>query len=134
MRCFLIDDDEDDRDFFISALNKINPTYTCETAVHGEDALRVLKNKPDYIPDYIFLDINMPRMDGMTCLRELKKIPKILNVPIIMLTTSSYQKDIEDTCKHGASNYMVKPTCFNDLIKKLISYFEGTSSNFLSKI
>lgn len=47
----LIEDDEDDRDFFISALDKINPLYNCLTAIHGEDALR-LREQPEY--DFIF--------------------------------------------------------------------------------
>lgn len=134
MKCFLIDDDEDDRDFFISALSRINPKFICETALHGEDALRVLKEQPEFVPDCIFLDLNMPFMDGMTCLKELKKLPEIIDVPVIILSTSSYEKDIEDTRKLGASNYMIKPTCFNELIKKLISYFEGSNSNYLLKI
>jgi len=134
MKCFLIDDDEDDRDFFIAALRKINSTYTCQTAIHGEDALRVLKEQPEYIPDCIFLDLNMPLMDGMTCLKELKKLPEIIHTPVIILSTSSYEKDIENTRRLGASNYMIKPACFNELMKKLISYFEGINSNYLLKL
>lgn len=133
MKCFLIDDDEDDRDFFISALNRINPLYNCLTAIHGEDALRILREQPEYVPDFIFLDLNMPLMDGRTCLLELKKIPKIIDVPTIILTTSSYEKDAEETRKLGASNYIIKPTNFNKLTEKLIAYFEGSYSSYLLK-
>lgn len=134
MKCFLIDDDEDDREIFLSALNRVNPDYACLTAVHGEDALRVLKEQSEFVPDYIFLDLNMPLMDGRACLKELKKLPKILNVPIVIFTTSSYQKDVEDTLELGASNYFVKPTSFNNLVSTLISYFEGNNSNYLIKL
>lgn len=133
MKCFLIDDDEDDREIFLSALNRVNPDYDCLTAVHGEDALRVLKEQSEFIPDFIFLDLNMPLMDGRACLKELKKLPKILNVPIVIFTTSSYQKDVEDTLELGASNYFVKPTSFNHLVATLTSYFEGNNSNYLIK-
>lgn len=134
MKCFLIDDDEDDREIFLSALNRVNPDYACLTAVHGEDALRVLKEQSEFVPDFIFLDLNMPLMDGRACLKELKKLPKILNIPIVIFTTSSYQKDVEDTLKLGASNYFVKPTSFNNLVATLTSYFEGNNSNYLIKL
>lgn len=134
MKCFLIDDDEDDREIFLSALNRVNPDYTCLTAVNGEDALSVLKAQSEFVPDFIFLDLNMPLMDGRTCLKELKKLPKILNVPIIIFTTSSYKKDIEDTLELGASNYFVKPTSFNHLVETLSHYFEGKNSDYLIKL
>lgn len=131
MKCFLIDDDEDDRDIFISALNRINPSFTCATAIHGEDALSILKDKPEFVPDVIFLDLNMPRMDGRTCLKELKKKPLLSDIPIIIFTTSSHHKDVNDTFILGASHYLVKPTSFNILVATLTSYFEGNHSDFL---
>lgn len=62
----------------------------------------------------------MPRMDGRTCLLELKKLPQIIDVPIIILTTSSYEKDVEESYKLGASNYIIKTTNFNKLTENLL--------------
>lgn len=130
MKYFLIDDDEDDREIFSLALNASNPSSTYVTATNGEDALRILEDQPDFIPDFIFLDLNMPFMDGRSCLKELKKIPKLRDVPIIMFTTSSYTKDIEDTLKLGASHYLIKPTSLNSLVAILISFFEGKRNTY----
>lgn len=130
MKCFLIDDDEDDREIFSLALSAANSSSTYVTATNGEDALRILEDQPDYIPDFIFLDLNMPFMDGRSCLRELRKISRLGDVPIIIFTTSSYTKDIEDTLKLGASHYLIKPTSLNDLVAILISFFEGNRTSY----
>jgi len=130
MKCFLIDDDEDYREIFSLALSGANPSCTYIAAQNGEDALRILEDQPDYIPDFIFLDLNMPFMDGRSCLKELRKISRLRNVPIIMFTTSSYSKDIEDTLKLGASHYLIKPTSLNGLVEILISFFEGNDTTY----
>ena len=69
----IVDDDSDDRDFFSRALNKIDSSAECLFAVNGEDALKILRNGIKRLPDFIFLDLNMPRMDGKTCLSGEKK-------------------------------------------------------------
>ena len=130
MKCFLIDDDEDDREIFSLALSAANSSSTYVTATNGEDALRILEDQPDYIPDFIFLDLNMPFMDGRSCLKELRKISKLRDVPVIMFTTSSYTKDIEDTLKLGASHYLIKPSSLNGLVEILISFFEGNTTTY----
>lgn len=130
MKCFLIDDDEDDRDIFELALTRANADSTFITATNGEDALNVLRKQPDFVPDYIFLDLNMPLMDGRACLTELRKQARLDNVPIIIFTTSSYSKDIQDTMNLGASHYLVKPTSLSELVSILTSFFEGKLSGY----
>ncbi|HSD06658.1 response regulator [Flavobacterium sp.] len=130
MKCFLIDDDQDDREIFAIALSEVNSSYSCITAINGEDALKVLNDQPDFTPDFIFLDLNMPLMNGKTCLTELRKIPRLKQVPIIIYTTSSYSKDIEDTQNLGASHYLVKPSSISSLSNILTSFFEGKTTKF----
>lgn len=130
IKCFLIDDDEDDIEIFSLALSAANSSCTYVKAMNGEDALRILEEQPDYVPDFIFLDLNMPYMDGRTCLKALRKISKLDDVPIIIFTTSSYKKDIEDTLKLGASHYLIKPTSLNGLVAILISFFEGNRTAY----
>lgn len=130
MKCFLIDDDEDDREIFSIALSETDHCNTCVTASNGEDALRILNTEPDFTPDYIFLDLNMPLMNGKTCLKELRKIDRLKDVPIIIFTTSSYARDIEDTLNLGASHYLVKPSSISSLTKILLSFFEGNRTEF----
>jgi CheY-like chemotaxis protein len=104
----IIDDDDDDRFFFCSAVKKINPSYICQEAQNGQEALEILRDTIK-LPDFIFLDINMPIMGGKECLAELKKDEKLKHIPVIMYTTSSFQTDIEFTGQLGAADYFVKP-------------------------
>jgi DNA-binding response OmpR family regulator len=72
-RLIIIDDDEDDRDIFCEAAKEINIETECIVAINGEDALHKLKNDLRHMPEYIFLDLNIPRMNGVNCLTELKR-------------------------------------------------------------
>ncbi|MFD1605313.1 response regulator [Flavobacterium artemisiae] len=125
MKCFLIDDDQDDREIFSAALDAADPSCQCMTAESAESALRILDEEADYAPDFIFLDLNMPLMDGRACLAELRKRPKIDNITVIIYTTSSHSKDIEETRRLGASHYLVKPASFNGLVTFLKALLEG---------
>lgn len=104
----IVDDDEDDIDFFRDAIFKIDPAHTCMTASNGEDALNKLHKETGKLPDFIFLDLNMPRMDGKTCLKELKKQERLRDIPIIIYTTSAYQKERDEILKLGAAHFLTK--------------------------
>src|ERR1051325_9789359 len=92
----LVDDDADDRFFFQTAVKKIDGSYECITAQNGEDTLAKLRTATR-LPDYIFLDLNMPFMNGKECLMELKKDERLKNIPVIIYTTSNFSKDFDDT-------------------------------------
>ena len=131
LKCLLIDDDADDREIFSIALKEVNPFGECSTAINGEDALEILKSRPDFIPDFIFLDLNMPFMNGQICLAELKKLPIIKNVPVIIYTTSSYQKDIDKTKALGAAHFLIKPSSIKSLISSLTALIKGNELPYL---
>jgi len=71
---FLADGDRDDQDVFIDVLKEISASITCTTAFDGEEALAILKNSLPHVPDYIFLDLNMLRMNGQHFLKTIKSI------------------------------------------------------------
>ncbi|WP_373516208.1 response regulator [Pricia sp.] len=104
----IIDDDPDDIDFFQYAVSNIDPSHTCMSASDGEDALHQLQKETKKPPDFIFLDLNMPRMDGMTCLRELKKKEKLKDIPVIIYTTSSHEREKEEALALGAAHFLTK--------------------------
>ncbi len=116
----IVDDDADDRDFFCHVLEEIDSSIECIVAVNGEDALNVLRKDAIQLPDFIFLDLNMPKMDGRKCLAELKKDVKLKNIPVIIFTTSSDRKDVEVTHKLGATYFLTKPSDLNILQKEII--------------
>jgi CheY-like chemotaxis protein len=116
--CLLVDDDEDDTEIFCMALREADPAIDFRTAGNGLDALRMLR-EPGFVPDYIFLDLNMPLMSGKECLEEIRKDVHLRDVPVIIYTTSASQKDIQDTMELGASSFITKPPRISVLAEKL---------------
>jgi len=124
---FLVDDDEDDRLFFVEAMEEIQPSLICTLAINGKKALQKLETLIE-LPDLIFLDINMPELNGFECLRELKKSIRFRNIPIIMLSTSVSHKDIDHSIELGASMFFTKPSSYTKLcalLRKVLAAFQG---------
>jgi CheY-like chemotaxis protein len=115
-----VDDDLDDCDFLSEAVREIDPASVCLTAYNGEDALLKLRNAIKNLPDFIFLDLNMPRMDGKGCLAELKKDRNLKNIPVIIYSTSSAPEDIEETRSLGASYFLTKPSDYQKLLRDVM--------------
>jgi CheY-like chemotaxis protein len=111
----LADDDADDKTLFCEALSEIDPTVVCYTAGDGKEALTILSGNQIEKPDIIFLDINMPVMDGWQCLARLKEHADHKNIPVIMYSTSSYQRDIDLALASGAFCFFTKPSDYREL-------------------
>jgi CheY-like chemotaxis protein len=122
-KCLLIDDDSDDRQIFSIALKKISAKVELSTAESGIKALEKLKADASYIPDFIFLDLNMPVMNGFECMRELKKLDHLRSAKIIIYTTSSDERDMEESKNMGAFRFVTKPFDINDLVTVLSEIF-----------
>jgi CheY-like chemotaxis protein len=117
-----VDDDQEDRNFFCEALREIDPSITCLIAGSGMEALSLLQNQKT-LPDYIFLDINMPMMDGKQCLKALKSITELQSIPVIMYSTSADTSEIRECYKLGAEDFLIKPHSFEKLVNDLNSIF-----------
>ncbi len=115
----IVDDDEDDRFFFCSAVKEIDPSYTCEEAQNGKEALEKLRGSFK-LPDFIFLDLNMPVMGGKDCLRELKSDQVLKNIPVVIFTTSTYHPDMEFMRELGGAYFMTKPNDLTTLPDELV--------------
>lgn len=121
--CFLIDDDFDDQELFELAVKKANPAIRCVFASDGDEAVKKLTREESFSPDFIFLDLNMPRMDGKTCLRAIRKISRLDNIPVIIYSTSNEVKDKLETKAMGANDYLEKPTNMTVLTNRLADIF-----------
>ena len=110
------DDDVDDREFFQAALTEAKSDAELTTVEDGDKLMKYLATVGDH-PDIIFLDINMPRKDGKTCLKEIREIEELKKVPIIMFSTSSHPTDIAETFKNGANLYISKSNFYNGQVK-----------------
>lgn len=111
----IVDDDPDDRMIFEEALGDAAPGSICLIANGGEEALRLLRERAANPPDYIFLDLNMPRVSGKQCLTEIRKMDSLRNVPVIIYSTSTLSDDVRETRELGANHFLSKPNHFSAL-------------------
>jgi CheY-like chemotaxis protein len=117
MTILTVDDDEEDIEIFLEAVRDIDSSILCLVARSAEEALMILNSDMD-LPQYIFLDINMPKVDGNTCLREIKRDKRFNKIPVIMYSTYDGRKELEMYRGMGA-DYLPKQNSYNDLIKEL---------------
>jgi CheY-like chemotaxis protein len=129
---FLVEDDIDDQLFFTDALKEIDPTIECRIAKNGKEALELLK-KMSILPGILFLDLNMPLLNGYEFLNELKAETLISVIPIVIFTTSNDPREEQMTRQLGADVFFSKPSEFNELRSKLIQILSLDFSTKLSR-
>jgi CheY-like chemotaxis protein len=112
----IVDDDADDRNLFYEALMEVDPSCQFISACNGEHALETLQSPGFTLPDFIFLDLNMPRMNGWQCLENLRKNKSCAGIPVIIYTTSQASEDDEKAKEPGAVYFLTKPNRFKDLV------------------
>lgn len=126
MEIFYADDDPVDIVFFTRALTRIDPSIQCTTAVDGVEALDKLFNNPRK-PDAIFIDLYMPRLDGIECVIAIKRNKDFKKIPIIILSNAIHKKEIDQFNKLGVYYFLSKST-FEDLetsLRNLIVSLQG---------
>ncbi len=112
----IVDDDADDRELFAEAVKAADVSAQCIYAINGFNALELLSLTGMTTPDFIFLDLNMPLMDGKECLIHLRRLSGLKDIPVIILSTSFLAEDKTETLKLGASLYFTKPSTFDKLV------------------
>lgn len=113
-RIFLADDDEDDREFFEFACNEVDAEIQLRHFENGQLLIEHLEKNIPY-PDTVFLDINMPKMDGFQCLSTIRKSEKFKDLCVIMYSTSNNEADINKCYALGADGFVQKPYSFAEL-------------------
>jgi CheY-like chemotaxis protein len=115
IRIIIAEDDEDDQFFFQQALLDSGIASVLTSVTDGRQLIDLLLGLPEALaPEIIFLDINMPVMDGKSCLREIRRLEIFLTTPVIILSTSNRLKDIEETYRDGATRYISKMLFYSD--------------------
>ena len=123
MVIFYADDDRDDRELFADAIEEVNPNIKLFLARDGQEIIQLLENHNE-VPDFIFLDINMPVMSGKECLKRLKGLERLKSVPIIMYTTTSNKEEFRNLVLLGAAECVVKGVSFQaikDSLRNILS-------------
>jgi CheY-like chemotaxis protein len=113
---FLADDDADDRLLMIEAINAIDPTIEVVESENGQELLTVLQSQTVLDRCLIILDMNMPKMNGLETLSNLRVIPQLASVPTVMLSTSGNPDMIDFAKKLGALDYYIKPSTMDGLL------------------
>ena len=108
----LIDDDEDEIHIFMEAVYELQVSLDCSFAQGAEQAFEMLTH---LMPDYIFLDFNMPKINGLTCLTELRKMPALHNVPVILYSNYINEETSKKALMVGATACIKKPSTIGRL-------------------
>lgn len=107
MKIFYADDDAEDREIFCDVVEQINPAIEVVLSKDGQEALDIL-NALTQLPDFIFLDINMPRMNGMECLIRLKSDDRLKVVPVVIYSTTTDSREVSKLKLLGAEEFISK--------------------------
>ncbi len=125
----VVDDDRIDTMTIERIFREMNIVNELHVAGNGEEALGWLKNKESEAPCIILLDLNMPRMNGIEFLKEIKKDTVLRKIPVVVLTTSDDHSDRNECFSNGAAGYMIKPAeheQFVSLIQIIDSYWSAS--------
>jgi CheY-like chemotaxis protein len=106
----LIDDDQDDLDIMKETIQGIDSSLLCISFVYPDEALRVVSSELVFIPNFIFIDINMPIIPGDKLLREFRKNPALKNTSIVMFSTSMPAPVAQVLMERGANKTFQKPS------------------------
>lgn len=120
---FYTDDDRDDIAFFKDAVVAASSDINVVANYNGGDLLQLLQNPPPH-PAMVFLDWNMPGKDGAYVLKQIMTHETTSKIPVIILSTSDLQENVEYARELGAKMYMTKPNSFKALVE-LIKYALG---------
>jgi CheY-like chemotaxis protein len=121
------EDDQDDRELILDAFQTARPAVSLEFVADGQELLDYLQRGRDdpsrstqpHHPAIILLDLNMPRKNGHEALAELKSDPALRPIPVIVLTTSRDEQDVQTSYDLGASSFITKPTNNTELVEAM---------------
>lgn len=119
LRILLIEDDIDDYMFFREAITETGVSVDLKTATRCNNILETLSLTSGQLPDIIFLDLHMPMVSGNECLRTIRQVADMNQIPVVIYSTSASSSDIEDTFASGANMYLTKPSSFQLLVRAL---------------
>lgn len=128
LNILLADDDADDRLFFKEAMEEIQIETMVSVVNDGNELIDYLNHSNNYLPDIIFLDINMPGKNGLECLKELREERKFNKILIVIYSTSGAESDIQEAYRCGANIYLKKAGDFAELKASLAHVLMDTGA------
>ena len=126
----LVDDNDDDLELTLRAMKRNGINRRIVTLRDGVEALDFLKRRGAYqdtrepLPGLMLLDLKLPRVDGLEVLEQVKMDPHLKSLPVIMLTSSRHERDVQRAYSLGVNSYICKPTDYSEFAK-LVSTFDS---------
>lgn len=120
VKAYFTDDDLDDFELFCEAVAKFSNNIELVSFSSCENLLEALK---DTMPDIIFIDLNLGRMTGIECLRELQTMPQFSLVPKVVMSTTASQKQVLECMDLGCDYYLQKPSTFDGVMNEMQAIF-----------
>jgi CheY-like chemotaxis protein len=124
-KCLVIDDDQDDQEIFVMCVEAIDQNISCLSMEDATQAISWLGTHVADKPDFIFVDVNMPKINGLECLREIRRMEHLNTTRVFMYSTSSEDTTIQKSRELGAEDFIVKPSRLAELREKLRHIFTG---------
>ena len=134
----VVDDDPADQFLVQEAMRTANLHYDLRLVSDGDEAIEYLYHRGRYVegrkaprPDLILLDLNMPRLNGRQVARAIKSDPNFRTIPIVVLTTSRLDQDVDELYQTGVNSYIQKPANFDEFteaLRDLSAYWLGRAT------
>lgn len=137
----LAEDDPGDIELILAAFRANKMAYKIKVVTDGAETLDYIfrrgnyADRPEHHPKVILLDLKMPRVDGLEILRQVKRDPRLKFIPVVVLTSSQQEKDIEESYNLGANAFVVKPVSFEkfqDMINRITQFWVVLNETVLS--
>lgn len=136
LNILLAEDDPGDRLIFEEALGDLSISYALTSVNNGQELMEYLDNKKKKVPDVLFLDLNMPRKNGLAALNDIKSNPRLEKLPIIIFTSLIEEHIIRQTFQDAAHYFIIKPKQFSNykiLLHKMLLMISEQRMNFPRK-
>jgi CheY-like chemotaxis protein len=128
----LADDDADDRMLFRDIMNDLGLRLLLDTVSDGVELMEFLRAAKK-LPDALFLDVNMPKKDGLTCLREIKADPALQSIPVVIFSNTDNTMLVEMMLKEGAAYFVRKQHGYNKMLKLINKLFSLDKQMLIQK-
>jgi len=133
LKILLIEDDIIEIMKVHRCMNELSLDHQITESKNGEEALKFLYNENLELPDLIFADLHMPKMNGLEFLEIFKNDLNLKHIPAIVFTTSANPNDLKESYRIGIAGYIIKPFKYEDYVLKLKTVLEYMSLNELIK-
>lgn len=131
-RFLLIEDDPDHAALICAAIGQARAWCEIQHAASGEAALEILSQQKGAKPDVLLLDVNLPGIGGLQVLEKIKADPRFETLPVVMLTTSNTEADLQTAYRHHANSYVIKPTDYTEMkrvMNEIAVYWTGVNAH-----